>query len=54
MKWSKKHDRFIVRKTMNEQKALREVRKFDKALLVLTIGLSLFYIGFAVLFYVWK
>ena len=54
MKWSKKHDRFIVKQTMNEQKALREIKRLDKTLLILTISLSLFYIGFAVLFYVWK
>lgn len=54
MKWSKKHDRFIVKQTMNEQKALREIKRFDKILLGLTIGIGLFYIGFAILFYVWK
>ena len=54
MKWSKKHDRYIVNKTANEQKALGQIKRFDKALLVLTIFLSLFYIGLGLVFFFWS
>jgi len=53
MKWSKKHDRYIVNKTVNEQKALGQIKRFDKGLLVLTIFLSLFYVGLGLAFFFW-
>ena len=53
MKWSKKHDRYIINKTVNEQKALGQIKRFDKGLLVLTIFLSLFYIGLGLAFFFW-
>ena len=54
MKWSKKHDRYILNKTMNEQKVLQSTRRFDKLLLATTIICTLLYVGLGVAYLIWK
>jgi len=54
MKWSKKHDKYIVNKTANEQKALRQIKRLDTTLLILTIVCSLFYVGLGLAFFFWS
>jgi len=54
MKWSPKHDRYIVKrnKSMMDQRNL--LQKEDRFLLWATIAMSLFYVGMGLVYWLWS
>ena len=54
MKWSTKHDRYIVKQTksMNEQRNL--LQKEDRFLLWVTIGVFTFYVGLGLVYLIFS